>query len=137
MTEFQGGIDILVGEHLLDRQFRAGGPTRKSAAAAYVDKINEIAARKAESGAFDDAIATLKRALPVAPVVSAEARPQLLAQIADLAIEYKTGARSLRGIFEELLTPILYVVPDQPDIRKVTIGSLFTEPTISRGAPTR
>ena len=30
-------------------------------------------------------------------------------QIAELAIEYKTGARSLRGIFEELLTPILYV----------------------------
>ena len=35
-------------------------------------------------------------------------------QIAELAIEYKTGARSLRGIFEELITPILYVVPDEP-----------------------
>ena len=37
-------------------------------------------------------------------------------QIAEIAIEYKTGARSLRGIFEELITPILYVVTDRPDI---------------------
>lgn len=59
--------------------------------------------------------------------------PKVFGQIADLAIEYKTGARSLRGIFEELLTPILYVVPDSPDIRKVTIASLFTEPTITHG----
>jgi ATP-dependent Clp protease ATP-binding subunit ClpX len=36
-------------------------------------------------------------------------------QIAELAIEYKTGARSLRGIFEELITPILFLVPDHPD----------------------
>ena len=35
-------------------------------------------------------------------------------QIAELALEYKTGARSLRGIFEELIAPILYVVPDDP-----------------------
>ena len=49
-------------------------------------------------------------------------------QIAELAIEYKTGARSLRGIFEELITPILYVVPDDPDIQKVVIASLFTDP---------
>jgi ATP-dependent Clp protease ATP-binding subunit ClpX len=56
-------------------------------------------------------------------------------QIAELAIEYKTGARSLRGIFEELITPILYVVPDSPDIRKVTIASLFTEPVFVRGKP--
>ena len=49
-------------------------------------------------------------------------------QIAELAIEYKTGARSLRGIFEELIAPILFVVPDNPDIPKVGITSLFTEP---------
>ncbi|MCC7327270.1 MAG: AAA family ATPase [Burkholderiales bacterium] len=55
-------------------------------------------------------------------------------QIAELAIEYKTGARSLRGIFEELITPILFVVPDQPDIAAVTIASLFSEPTYSRKA---
>jgi ATP-dependent Clp protease ATP-binding subunit ClpX len=54
-------------------------------------------------------------------------------EIADLALEYRTGARSLRGIFEELVTPILYVVPDQPEIRTVTITSLFAGPTVTRG----
>jgi ATP-dependent Clp protease ATP-binding subunit ClpX len=53
-------------------------------------------------------------------------------QIAEIAFEYKTGARSLRGIFEEMITPILYEVPDQPEVRKVVITSLFTEPTFVR-----
>jgi len=61
--------------------------------------------------------------------------PRVFAQISELAIEYKTGARSLRGIFEELITPVLYVVPDSPDIRKVTIASLFTEPVFVRMPP--
>jgi ATP-dependent Clp protease ATP-binding subunit ClpX len=58
--------------------------------------------------------------------------PLVFEQISELAFEYKTGARSLRGIFEELITPILYVIPDQPDIRKVVIASLFAEPTFTR-----
>ncbi|MEO8509082.1 MAG: AAA family ATPase, partial [Betaproteobacteria bacterium] len=58
--------------------------------------------------------------------------PRVFEQIAELAIEYKTGARSLRGIFEELITPILFVVPDQPDIAKVQVGSLFSEPSYFR-----
>jgi ATP-dependent Clp protease ATP-binding subunit ClpX len=49
-------------------------------------------------------------------------------QIADLAIEYKVGARSLRGIFEEMITPVLYVTPDRPEISKVSIKSLFDDP---------
>ncbi len=49
-------------------------------------------------------------------------------QIAELAIEYNVGARSLRGIFEEMLRPVLYLVPDRPDVRKVVIKSLFEEP---------
>jgi ATP-dependent Clp protease ATP-binding subunit ClpX len=53
-------------------------------------------------------------------------------QIAELAEEYKTGARSLRGIFEELITPILYLVPDASDISKVVVASLFSEPTYIR-----
>jgi ATP-dependent Clp protease ATP-binding subunit ClpX len=59
--------------------------------------------------------------------------PRVFEEIADLALEYRTGARSLRGIFEELVTPILYVVPDQPEIRKVTLTSLFAGPTVTRG----
>ncbi len=58
--------------------------------------------------------------------------PKVFEQIAELAIEYKTGARSLRGIFEELIAPVLYLVPDQPDIEKVAFTSLFSEPSIVR-----
>ncbi|MCL4800856.1 MAG: hypothetical protein KJ025_14795 [Burkholderiales bacterium] len=54
-------------------------------------------------------------------------------QIADLAIPYKTVARSLRGLFEELITPVLDPVPDDPMIRKVEITSLFAEPRVIRG----
>jgi len=58
--------------------------------------------------------------------------PRVFEQISELAIEYKTGARSLRGIFEEMITPILYVVPDSPDIEAVRVTSLFNEPTYTR-----
>ncbi len=58
--------------------------------------------------------------------------PKVFEQIAGLAVEYKTGARSLRGIFEELITPILFLVPDNPDIEKVVIASLFTDPSYVR-----
>ena len=58
--------------------------------------------------------------------------PRVFEQISEIAIEYKTGARSLRGIFEELMTPVLYVVPDNPDIHRVEIISLFEEPRMIR-----
>ncbi len=53
-------------------------------------------------------------------------------EIADLAIEYKSGARSLRGLFEEVITPVLYAAPDHPEIRRVEIASLFVEPRYFR-----
>ena len=58
--------------------------------------------------------------------------PQVFEQIAELATEYKTGARSLRGIFEELMTPVLYVIPDDPGIAKVVVSSLFADPLLLR-----
>ena len=64
--------------------------------------------------------------------VELEIERKVFEQIAEIAFEYKTGARSLRGIFEEMITPILYVVPDQPDLKKVAIASLFTDPTFIR-----
>ena len=67
--------------------------------------------------------------------VDLDVKSRVFEQIAELALEYKTGARSLRGIFEELITPVLYTIPDQPDIRRVTITSLFNEPVYERGAP--
>ena len=48
-------------------------------------------------------------------------------QIAEMAFEYKVGARSVRGIFEEMLMPVLYAIPDRPEVRKVVIRSLFEE----------
>jgi ATP-dependent Clp protease ATP-binding subunit ClpX len=58
--------------------------------------------------------------------------PDAFEQIADLALQYKTGARSLRGLFEELVTPVLYAIPDDPSIRRVEIASIFAEPVITR-----
>jgi len=54
--------------------------------------------------------------------------PLVFEQIADLAMEYRVGARSLRGIFEEMLTPVIYLVPDHPEVRQVQITSLFDNP---------
>jgi ATP-dependent Clp protease ATP-binding subunit ClpX len=54
--------------------------------------------------------------------------PQVFEQIADLAMEYKAGARSLRGIFEEMLMPVLYLVPDHPEVKQVVFESLYDEP---------
>lgn len=56
--------------------------------------------------------------------------PIVFEQIAEMAFEYKVGARSLRGIFEELLMPVLYQVPDRPEVRKVVIKSLFEEASL-------
>ncbi len=54
-------------------------------------------------------------------------KPGVFEQIADMAIEYKIGARALRGIFEEMVTPALYLIPDRPDIKQVVFSSLFEE----------
>ncbi len=59
--------------------------------------------------------------------------PAVFEQIAELALQYKTGARSLRGIFEELIAPVLYVIPDQSDVKAVAFASMFSEPAITRG----
>ena len=59
---------------------------------------------------------------------------KVFGQIADIAIEYHTGARSLRGIFEEMIMPILYAVPDDTTIRGVTITSMFSAPVYTREA---
>jgi ATP-dependent Clp protease ATP-binding subunit ClpX len=69
----------------------------------------------------------------VEPAVSAEA----FDQIADLAVRHQTGARSLRGLFEELMAPAICLVPDDPTIRRVEVQSVFNEPKIIRGEPRR
>ncbi len=59
--------------------------------------------------------------------------PHVFEQIAEVSIEYKTGARSLRGIFEELISPVLYVVPDRRDVVKVVVKSLFADAELVTG----
>jgi ATP-dependent Clp protease ATP-binding subunit ClpX len=62
--------------------------------------------------------------------------PRVFEQIAEIALEYRTGARSLRGIFEELVTPILYEVTERPDVGRVEVDSLFNDPVyVGKGVP--
>ncbi|MDB5808167.1 MAG: ATPase domain protein [Betaproteobacteria bacterium] len=58
--------------------------------------------------------------------------PRVFEQISEIAMEYKTGARSLRGIFEELINPLLFIVPDDQTIQKVVVDSLFTDAKVLR-----
>ena len=74
------------------------------------------------------------RAMLAADGVDLHVEPGVFRQMADLAIEYKAGARSLRGIFEEMMTDVMYAVPDDPAIRRVVIRSLF-EPAELLPAP--
>ena len=65
------------------------------------------------------------QAMLAADGVDLQVAPAVFAQMAELAIEYKAGARSLRGIFEEMMTDVMYAVPDNPAIHRVVIRSLF------------
>jgi len=47
--------------------------------------------------------------------------PAALEAIADRAIERKIGARGLRSVMESVMTDIMYTVPSDPTVRKVTI----------------
>ncbi len=79
-----------------------------------------------------DAIYVQFRDIFAAEGVELAIEPRVFEQLAELAIEYRTGARSLRGLFEELISPILYLVPDDHSIRRVVIESLFRDPIVVR-----
>ena len=53
--------------------------------------------------------------------VELEFEPEALEAIADKAIERNIGARGLRAVMEGLLTQIMYEVPSDPTIVKVTV----------------
>jgi ATP-dependent Clp protease ATP-binding subunit ClpX len=65
--------------------------------------------------------------------VELHVEPRVFSEIADIALEYKTGARSLRGLFEEMVAPALYAVPDRPDVKRVRFTSLYEEPEFGVG----
>ncbi len=53
--------------------------------------------------------------------VELEFSPEALEAVADRAIEMKIGARGLRSVMEGVMTDIMYTVPSDPSIKKVTI----------------
>ncbi len=53
--------------------------------------------------------------------VELEFTPEALGAAADRAIEREIGARGLRAVLEEVMTPIMYETPSDPAIAKVTI----------------
>ena len=50
--------------------------------------------------------------------------------IANKAIELHTGARGLRGIFEKMMTDIMFELPSRDDVTKCII----TKETVENGA---
>ena len=54
-------------------------------------------------------------------MVDLEFEPQALEAAADKAIERGIGARGLRAVLEEVMTQVMYDVPSDPTISKVTI----------------
>ncbi len=63
--------------------------------------------------------------------VNLEFQPEALRAIARKTIERKTGARGLRSIMEEILTPLMYEVPSDYTVEQVTI----TPETVEKGEP--
>ena len=53
--------------------------------------------------------------------VELEFQPDALTAIAELALERKTGARGLRSIMEDLMHDTMYLVPSEPDVKKVVV----------------
>ncbi len=53
--------------------------------------------------------------------VELEFTPEALAAAADKAVERKIGARGLRAVLEEVMTPVMYQVPSDSAISKVTV----------------
>ena len=56
---------------------------------------------------------------------------EALRAIARKTIERKTGARGLRSVMEDILMPVMYAVPSDPTIIRVTID----EDTVEGGEP--
>lgn len=68
--------------------------------------------------------------------VELEFEPEALEAVADRAIEMKIGARGLRSVMESVMTDVMYTVPSDPAVDKVTITADCvinnTQPVIHR-----
>jgi ATP-dependent Clp protease ATP-binding subunit ClpX len=69
--------------------------------------------------------------------INFEVEETALSKIAEKTIEKKTGARGLRSIMEKLLSDVMFEVPDDETVKKVTITADCvdgeSEPVIERG----
>lgn len=65
--------------------------------------------------------------------------PEALREVAKIAVERKTGARGLRGVLENVMTDIMFDIPSDPTISKVTITPQAVnhqaQPLIAHEAP--
>ncbi len=48
-------------------------------------------------------------------------------RVAELTIERETGARGLRSIMENVLLPIMYKVPSEPNIETVCVSAAVVD----------
>lgn len=60
--------------------------------------------------------------------IDLELTENAITQVVDIAIEQKTGARGLRSIIEEILTPIMFELPDKDLVKKVIINDINEAP---------
>ena len=64
--------------------------------------------------------------------VALDFAPEALEEVAKTALARKTGARGLRGVLENVMTDIMFQIPSDPDLSRVTI----TRETVSgEGGP--
>jgi ATP-dependent Clp protease ATP-binding subunit ClpX len=73
--------------------------------------------------------------------VELEFTPEALTAVAELAVERKIGARGLRAVMEGILTPVMYEIPSDKTINKVTVTEASVRggdrPLLERGEPKR
>lgn len=62
--------------------------------------------------------------------IELEVEEDAISAIANKAIELKTGARGLRGIFESMMTDVMYELPSRNDVYKCIV----TKETVEKGA---
>ena len=61
--------------------------------------------------------------------IELEVEEEAISAIANKAIELKTGARGLRGIFEGMMTDVMYELPSRNDVHKCIV----TKETVEKG----
>ena len=61
--------------------------------------------------------------------IELEVEEDAISAIANKAIELKTGARGLRGIFESMMTDVMYELPSRKDVHKCIV----TKETVEKG----